>query len=386
MEALYQRQLELFLKNIRHTDAEAAKEAEKHWDGIAKPIHGLGLLEDEICRIAAIQGSADIHLQKKAVVVFCADNGVVQEGVTQTDSSVTAVVANNIANGIASVNRLAQSAGADVLTIDMGIDGEVDNFAIRNCKIAYGTGNLAKEPAMTRGQALEGIMTGIHLASELKDMGYDLLAVGEMGIGNTTTSSAVIRAMTGLPAEQVTGRGAGLSDAGLQKKIQVVRDAVKLHFGEAAIPDMTMRRVECKEPEAKNAIQNVGRDPLKVLSCVGGFDIAGMCGLMIGCAINHVPVILDGMISLAAAVLVQALCPAAVDYMIASHLGKEPACADVMDLLGLKAPIHAELALGEGTGAVMLMPLLDMAHAVYRENPNFDDIHIRAYEKYRQNP
>lgn len=372
MEALYQRQLEVLIKNIRSVDVSAARDAEAHWDGIAKPLRGLGLLEDGICRIAAIQGSVDVHLEKKAVVVFCADNGVVQEGVTQTDSSVTAVVANNIANGIASVNRLAQYAGADVLTIDMGIDGETESFGVRNCKIAYGTANLAKEAAMTRGQALEGIMTGIHLASELKDMGYDLLAVGEMGIGNTTTSSAIVSAMLRLPAEQVTGRGAGLSDAGLLKKIQVVNDAVKLHFGASAAEDGT----------SGDTGMSAALDPLEVLSSVGGFDLAGMCGLMLGCAINHIPVVLDGMISLAAALLAQAFCPATVEYMLASHVGKEPACTYVMEKLGLKAPIHAELALGEGTGAVMLMPLLDMAHAVYRENPNFEEIHVKPYQKY----
>jgi nicotinate-nucleotide--dimethylbenzimidazole phosphoribosyltransferase len=357
MESFLQKQLDCLVKNIQPADESSREAAVRHWDSIAKPIHGLGILEDQISQIAAIQRTPQIQIDRRGVVVFCADNGVVEEGVTQTDSSVTAIVADNFAKGMASVNRLAHLAEADVLPIDIGIAGETTEVGVRNCKIAYGTKNLAKEPAMTREQALEAIHTGIQLASEMKDMGYDILAVGEMGIGNTTTSSAIAAVLLGLEAEEVTGRGAGLSDAGLQKKIQVIRDAITLHR-----PDPS--------------------DPVGVLSAVGGFDLAGMCGLMLGGAIYQIPIVLDGMISASAALLAQAICPVVTDYLLASHMGKEPVCHHAMERLGLHPPITAELALGEGTGAVMLFPMLVMAHAVYHENPSFDDIHIEAYEKF----
>ena len=212
---------------------------------------------------------------------------------------------------------------------------------------------------MSREQALEALHTGIRLASELKDTGYDLLAVGEMGIGNTTTSSAVASVLLQAPVEIVTGRGAGLPNAGLEKKIEVIKEAIALHH-----PD----------PE----------DPLAVLEAVGGFDIAGMCGLMLGGAIYRIPVVLDGLISLMAALLARKFCPLVTDFLLPSHMGKEPACGMAMETLGLEASIYGNLALGEGTGAVMLFPLLDMAEAVYRENSTFENIHVDAYQNFEE--
>lgn len=356
MEQYLKKQLQCFMEHVRPADAAAMDESRRRWDGIAKPIEGLGKMEQLITRIAGIQGSADVTLDRKAVVVFCADHGVVEEGVTQTDSSVTRVVTENLAKGITSVNRMAAVAGADVLPVDIGVADEIEEPGVRIAKIAYGSANLRREAAMTTEQALEALHTGITIAGELKDAGYDVLAAGEMGIGNTTASSAVAAVMLGQDAEFVTGRGAGLSSSGLEKKIQVVRDAVALHH-----PD----------PE----------DPLAVLAALGGFDLAGICGLMLGGAIYRIPVVMDGMISASAALIAQKLCPAVTDYLLPSHLGKEPACRLAMEQLGLDPVIYADLALGEGTGAVMLFPLLDMAHAVYRENSTFADIQIKAYEK-----
>lgn len=356
MEQYYRQQLECLCKNV-HTADEAAKEASRRrWDGIAKPIGGLGLLEDMITRIAGIWGTEEISLDRKGVVIFCADNGVVEEGVTQTDSSVTAVVTENFAKGIASVNRMAFVAGADVMPIDIGVAGEIREPGVQILKIAPGTANLRREKAMTQEQALTAIHTGIRIAGSMKDAGYEILAVGEMGIGNTTTGSAIASVMLKEEAETVTGRGAGLSAEGLQRKLQVIRDAIRLHQ-----PD----------PE----------DPVAVLAALGGFDIAGMCGLMLGGAIYRIPIVLDGMISLSAALLAQKLCPAVTDYLLASHVGREPACELALGRLGLEPLIHGRLALGEGTGAVMLFPLLDMAEAVYRQNRTFSDIRIKAYER-----
>ena len=229
MEQYLEKQLHCLCRSVRAADERAVDAAKRHWNGIAKPLYGLGRFEDLLTKVAGIQNTEDIKIDRKAVVVFCADNGVVAEGVTQTDSSVTAVVTENFARGIASVNRMASVAGADVIPVDIGVMGEIKEPGVRNCRIANGTSNLRREPAMSREQALEALHTGIRLASELKDTGYDLLAVGEMGIGNTTTSSAVASVLLQAPVEIVTGRGAGLSNAGLEKKIEVIKEAIALH-------------------------------------------------------------------------------------------------------------------------------------------------------------
>ncbi len=357
MEAYYREQIWTLLNRVRPADRDMMKQAKNRWDQIAKPLEGLGEFEHLIVKLAGIQGTEDVKLSRKAVAVFCADNGVVAEGVTQTDSSVTAVVAGNIADGSASVSRMARTAGADVLTVDMGMLTEVFVPGIRNCRIGAGTRNFLKEPAMTMEQALEALHRGIGLAGEMKSCGYHILAVGEMGIGNTTTSSALASLLLDLPAEKVTGRGAGLSSEGLERKIQVIKEGIALH-----------------KPDPSK--------PLEALAALGGFDIAGMTGFLLGAAIYRIPVVLDGMISAVAALLAQAMCPVAADFLLPSHLGKEPVCALAMEKLGLAPVIHGQMALGEGTGAVMLFPLLDMAAEVYRENRTFGDICIAPYKKF----
>lgn len=356
MEEYYQRQLDCLCGQVRPLSEEAKEASVCHWDGIAKPLNGLGRFETILTQIAGIQRTENLSLDRKAVVVFCADNGVVEEGVSQTDSSVTAIVTENFARGIASVNRMASTVGAEVLPVDIGVAGELHEPGIRNMKVDFGTKNFCREMAMTREQALEAIHNGIALAGELKDAGYDILAVGEMGIGNTTTSSAIASVLLDVDPEAVTGKGAGLSDEGLTRKIDAIRRGIALHH-----------------PAAD--------DPIGVLASLGGFDIAGMTGLMLGGAISRIPVVLDGIISEVAGLLAMAICPQTVSYLIPSHLGKEPACAQIYERLHLEPVIHGNLALGEGTGAVILFPLLDMAWEVYKENSTFEDIHVKAYEK-----
>lgn len=356
MEEYYQRQLDCLCGQVRPLSEEAKEASVCHWDGIAKPLNGLGRFETILTQIVGIQRTENLSLDRKAVVVFCADNGVVEEGVSQTDSSVTAIVTENFARGIASVNRMASTVGAEVLPVDIGVAGELHEPGIRNMKVDFGTKNFCREMAMTREQALEAIHNGIALAGELKDAGYDILAVGEMGIGNTTTSSAIASVLLDVDPEAVTGKGAGLSDEGLTRKIDAIRRGIALHH-----------------PTAD--------DPIGVLASLGGFDIAGMTGLMLGGAISRIPVVLDGIISEVAGLLAMAICPQTVSYLIPSHLGKEPACAQIYERLHLEPVIHGNLALGEGTGAVMLFPLLDMAWEVYKENSTFEDIHVKAYEK-----
>ncbi len=337
---------------IRGVDEAAAQGARAHWDGIAKPLNGLGHLEDAVVSIAALTGEPKVDIGKRAVVVFCADNGVVAEGVTQTDASVTATMAGQIRDHRSSVCLMAKGAGADVFAVDMGMLNHVDG--VDGCHIADGTGNLAVEPAMTAEQAGKAIAYGMDLVKHYANQGYRILVTGEMGIGNTTTSSAVASVLLNMPVEQVTGRGAGLSDAGLVRKQEAIRRGIAVNR-----PD----------PE----------DALDVLAKVGGFDIAGMVGLFLGGALYRVPILIDGLISSVAALIAARLCPNSRAAMLASHTSAEPAAQAILDELGQTAILHAGMKLGEGTGAVCMLPLLDMALAVYHGSAAFADTGIDQY-------
>ncbi len=348
--------LENTLCKITESDSAAAEAAQRRWDSVAKPLHSLGWMEDVIVRIAGAQHSALVQTGKKILVPMCADNGVVAEGVTQTGQEVTAIVAENFLDEKSCAAIMCRMSGADIRPIDIGM--ATDTLRVEKRKIAYGTKNFAHEPAMTRVQAVAAVETGIRLACELKAEGYCLVATGEMGIGNTTTSSAVAASLLGVSAEEMTGRGAGLSSEGLQKKIRVIREAIG--------------RWNLTE-----------QDPLTVLSCVGGFDIAGIAGLFLGGAYCHIPVLIDGFISSVAALLAARLCPAAVGYMIATHVSKEPAARRVLGELGLSPALDAGLCLGEGSGAVAAFPLIDMAAEIYHRMSTFEQIQVEAYQELR---
>ncbi|MHB1150842.1 MAG: nicotinate-nucleotide--dimethylbenzimidazole phosphoribosyltransferase [Eubacteriales bacterium] len=339
------------IMQIKPTDETIKTAAKCYWDCIAKPLRGMGLMEDYITKINGVLG--EIEQFKKCVAVMCADNGIVEENVTQTGSDVTAIVARNIMDGQATVANMAKIANADVFAYDLGMLSDVDNTI--NRKIAYGTKNFIKDSAMSREEAEKAIMTGTEIARELKEKGYNMIASGEMGIGNTTTSSAIIAVLFNVPAAGVTGRGAGLSKEGICHKADIINLAIDLHK-----PDRN--------------------DPIDILSKIGGFDIAAMCGLFLGGAYYGIPVIIDGFISSVAALLAVRLCPDSADYMLASHLSAEPASKMVMNELGFTAPLCCGMALGEGTGAVSLMPLLDMALAVYKNMPTFAQTHIEEYK------
>lgn len=342
------------INTINVPDKIAMEKARQRWNSIGKPLHSLGLLEEAVIKIAGITGSADIALNKRRAVVFCADNGVVCEGVTQTDSSVTAVVANAIANGTSSINRMAQTFYADVLPVDIGINREIFHKNIINKKISFGTENIAKDAAMSCERAIKAISVGIDIAKECAENGYDILVTGEMGIGNTTTSSAVAAVFLDASPREVTGRGAGLDDAGLERKIKAIERAIAINC-----------------PDKNNA--------LDVLSKLGGYDIAGMTGLFLGGAVYRIPVVIDGFISAVSAALAVKINPLAKEYMLCSHVSKEPAGRKILDLIGLKPLITAELALGEGTGGILLLPLLDGALSVYNSAHSFDDLQIERY-------
>lgn len=347
--------LQEVVSQIKPADQGAMAAAQAHWDTVAHPLNSLGLLEDAVVRIAGASGTAAVDITKRAVVAMCADNGVVAEGVTQSGQDVTAIIAENMGRGTSSVCRMGRVAGADVVPVDIGVAVPVTVGKILQRNIRRGTADLAVEPAMSRAECERAILVGVEVVKDLVDQGYRLLATGEMGIGNTTTSAAVASVLLGREAEEVTGRGAGLSTEGLRRKVDAIR-----------------RGIAVNRPDAS--------DPVDTVSKVGGLDIAGLMGVFLGGALYHVPVLIDGFISSVSALAAARLCPAALDFMLASHASNEPAGKMVLEALGLEPFLYARMCLGEGTGAVAVIPLLDMALAMYREMSSFSDINIDAYE------
>lgn len=343
------------INRIAPLDQEAMQEARQRWNSIAKPLHSLGKLEDCVCQIAGMTGDSNVQLDKKALMVFCADNGVVEEGVTQTGQEVTAVVAENFMSGQTSAAVMCRLAGADLYPVDMGIRRAT---GVPDYHVRRGTANMVKAEAMTREEGIRAIEIGIRLAGVLKRKGYKIAATGEMGIGNTTTSAAVASVLLSCQPEEMVGRGAGLSSGGLERKLQAVKKAITLHRPD---PD----------------------DPVAVLHKVGGLDLAGLAGFYLGCAAERLPVLIDGFISATAALAAAKLCPGAKAYMLASHCSKEPGMKKILTYLDKQAVLHAEMCLGEGTGAVAFLPVLEMGLGVYREMSTFSQIQIESYQELK---
>lgn len=345
--------LEETIRKIRPVDVAAMAAAKQHWDGLGKPLGSLGRLEKALIQIAGIQRTGDVHIDRKALVIMCADNGVVEEGVTQCGQEVTATVAENFLNEKSCVAIMCRRAGTKICPVDIGM--AVDTPRVEKRKIAYGTKNMAKEPAMTREQAIAAIEVGIAKAEELHAQGYEMLATGEMGIGNTTTSSAMTAVYLGLDVETVTGRGAGLSSHGLQRKINAIKQAIAVN-----------------QPDSE--------DPLDVLAKVGGLDIAGMCGLFLGGAAQRMPVVMDGFISQVAALTAVRLVPECADYILASHVSEEPGANILLKALEKDAFLTCGMRLGEGSGAVALFPILDFASDIYHKMSTFVQADIVEYQ------
>ena len=311
-------------------------------DGIAKPLDGLGKFEHLIAQIGAIEKTTKISIQKKAVLVMCADNGVVEEQVSQSGKEVTLAVAKAMGVNNSSVGKMAAVAGVDVIPVDIGIDTDEVIPGVLPRKVAKGTKNFAKEPAMTEEEVLKAIETGIQLVQQCHREGYEILATGEMGIGNTTTSTAVAAALLDLEVEQVTGKGAGLTDEALERKCRVIEEAIEK------------------------------------------YSLRDADGVFIGAAIEQIPVVIDGVISAVAALLAETLCKGAVNYMIPSHKSRELAETAIMKKLHLDPVLDADMALGEGTGAVMMMSLLDVALGVYLQGASFANFEIEQYKRYEE--
>lgn len=343
-------------EKIEPLNEEKMEVARKRWDSIAKPLHSLGKMEDLITQIVGITGETQVDIGKKALVAMCADNGVVEEGVTQTGQEVTAIVADNFVKETTTACVMCHQCGVDVKPVDVGM--VTDTTARTDLKVMYGTANMVKGPAMTREEAIKGIQAGISMAEELKSQGYRLLATGEMGIGNTTTSSAVASVLLNQPVETMTGRGAGLSSDGLVRKIEAIKKAIALNH-----PD----------PE----------DVIDTLAKVGGLDIAGMAGVYLGGAALKIPVLIDGFISGGCSISccknLSAVCrlydcqPCIEGAGYSSDSGKA----------GKEAVIHGDMCLGEGTGAIALCPFLDMGATLYNTLSTFDDIHVDQYEELK---
>ena len=334
---------------IVETNAAAAAEAQRLLDAKTKPPRSLGRLEDLVCQLAAIRGDATPPPRPaKAIVVMGADHGVAAEGVSAYPQEVTGQMLLNFARGGAAINVLARQTGARVVVVDMGVAHPLAATPeIRACRIGAGTANLARGPAMTRAQARAALAAGAALADELARDGVGLLGIGEMGIANTTAASALAAVFTGAPPEEVTGRGTGIDDATFRRKVDVVR-----------------RGIEINRPDAGDAVD--------ALAKLGGFEIAGLAGVVLGAAAARLPVVVDGFIASVAALTAVRIAPLAAGYLIASHRSVEAGHRLVLQALGARPLLDLDLRLGEGTGAALAMPLVDAALAIAAEMATFE--------------
>jgi len=331
--------LNKYLSQIKGLDAEAMERARERLDSLAKPPGSLGKLEDIAVRLAGISGDLVYDVSKRCVIVMSSDNGVVEEGVASAPQAVTYMQTLNFTRGLTGVAVLAKQFNADLIVVDVGINADIDHPHIKNKKIRKSTWNIAKQNAMTYDEAMQAILVGIETAVEAAKDGYKLLGAGEMGIGNTTTSAAVLSVLAQIPAQQVTGKGAGLKEEAYRHKIEVIEAALKNN-----------------RPDAS--------DPIDVLAKVGGFDIAAMAGVFLGGAYMRLPVVIDGFISMVAALVAARLNPLAKEYMIASHASFERGFAHAANAIGVEACLDLNMRLGEGSGCPIMFAIIDAACAV----------------------
>ena len=358
--------------NIDEPDKNIMSEIKERWDSIAKPLDGLGLLEEIHARTGAMERTVEPVIDPAVAVTFCGDHGITAAGVSQTDSSVTRTVAGFLGRGESSLGHMAAVEGCDTIAVDVGIIGRKPIPGVRDRKIREGTRDFRYEPAMTREEALQAVSVGIEMAEEKVKDGYRLLIPGEMGIGNTTAATAMLAAFTGLSVESITGTGAGLDEEGLKRK-------------KAAISEGLSRWKEERKPELFGKEKQSPEAALDIISNFGGYELAAMTGLCIGGALFHTPVVLDGYLSAVAGFAAERLKPGVKGYLIASHSSREPGAETCMKELELTPVIYGNFRLGEGTGALTLLPMLRMADAVYRNMVRFDGTDITAYKRIQEN-
>jgi nicotinate-nucleotide--dimethylbenzimidazole phosphoribosyltransferase len=340
------------IKKIGPLDQKSIDEARARQDTLTKPQGSLGRLEELSIRIAGIQGKSLPQIRYKAVITMAGDHGVVSEGVGNWPQDVTAQMVTNFLHGGAGINVIARQAGARVVVVDMGVVGKLKaNPQLRDRKIAPGTRNIAAGPAMTMEQAVMAIEAGIEVVQDEISRGLDIVGTGDMGIGNTTPSAAICAAITGKTAAEVTGRGTGIDDKQLAHKVEVVNKALSVNH-----------------PDSKQ--------PLDVLAKVGGFEIGGLAGVMLGAAANHIPVVIDGFISGAAALIATSIAPQVKEYLISSHLSAESGHKIMLNHMGLRAVLDLDLRLGEGTGAALGIMISETAVKLLVEMATFAEAEV----------
>ena len=343
--------LKNYISQIKNLDADAMAKARAKLDSLVKPPGSLGKLEDIAIRLAGISGKTVYDSGRRCVIIVSSDNGVVEEGVASAPQAVTCGQTLNFTKGLTGVAVLAKQFNTDLIIVDVGINADINNPLVRNRKIRKSTWNIAKREAMSHDEAVRAVLTGIETAATAVKDGYTLLGAGEMGIGNTTTAAAVLCALTGIPAVQAAGKGAGLREEAYRHKIEVIQRALELN-----------------KPNAN--------DPIDVIAKVGGFDIAAMAGIYIGAAYTGTPVVIDGFISMVAALAASRLNPVIKEYMFASHASYERGYAHAAEAFGIEPCLNLNMRLGEGSGCPLMFTVIDAACAVIRNMGTFEQANI----------
>ncbi len=339
------------LKEIKALDVDAKEKVKVKWDGLVKPLGSLGTLEELTIKLAGITGRLVNTLNKKAIVVMSADNGIIEEGVSASPQVFTSLLTEAMAKGITGVATLAKHAGADIVTVNIGLNSDFAHENVIDKKISKGTKNFAKEPAMTYEEAVKSIEVGIEIGDKLFKEGYDILGTGELGMANTTTSSAILSVLSNLDVEKTCGVGGGATREQLDLKITTIKNAIELH-----------------KPNKD--------DPIDVLAKVGGYDIGGMCGLYLSAAKNSRPIVMDGFISSAAALCAIKLNPLVKDYIIPSHLSDEPGAKYMFQELGMEPMLNLKMRLGEGSGCPLAFQIIETALFTLENMGTFEEATI----------
>lgn len=349
-----------YINGIKDINREAIEQAKNRMDNLIKPPGSLGKLEEIAIKLSGISSSVKNNPNKKCVLVMSSDNGVVEEGVASAPQEITLGMTANFIKGITGMAVLAKNAGADIKVYDVGINCDVELPGVINKKIRKSTYNIKSGPAMSYEEAIRAILVGFEAVRDAKQEGYNLIGVGEMGIGNTTTTTAILCALTGKSAEEITGKGAGLNQQAFQNKIEVIDTAVKNNN-----PDIS--------------------DPIGLIAKLGGFDIAAMTGAFLGAAYYQIPVVVDGYISIASAYLAYLLNNKVKDYMFLSHTSEEPGYKQYMQLLGLEAVLNLNMRLGEGSGCPIMFDIIKSACAVMNYMATFEEALADSSEEYLSN-
>lgn len=344
-------ELKRLLESIKPLDEQAMAAARARQDSLAKPPHSLGKLEDISVKLAGITGQLFNPMDRRRVIIFASDNGIAHEGVASAPQSVTLSQTINFTRGLTGVAVLAKHFSAELDVVDVGIDADFTQPGVTDRKIAHGTKNFAREPAMTRAECLRAVMTGVERARLAKTDGVQVIGIGEMGIGNTSTSSAVLSVLLDLPAKDTVSRGAGINDAAYLKKVRLIDEAIARYSPDPA-------------------------DPIDVISKVGGFDIAAMCGAFLGAAAEGLPVVIDGFISAVAALCAFRLCPLSAGTMFSSHMSREKGYMLAMNDMDLQPILNLDMRLGEGSGCPIAFEIMSAAQSVIRNMATFAEAAI----------